>query len=249
MSITVWEGIYNSFREAPFIGDGFHGNLWINKSLEKITTIKNDFYEKGYSFSTCRNFVLPVLASMLYAKGKKTKILDVGGGLGFEYYPILQSLTSEKNFEFHVLDVEEICLAGTRFFKKQQNIMFHSKLPEHINDFDIIHLGSSLQYIENWQYFLGRLCKLTPMYIVFTDLLAGDINTFITIQNYYSSKIPVCFFNIDEIISVLNNKHYNLIYKTIYLASIRGVEQKLPLKNFPKEFRIDHSLNCIFIKN
>ncbi len=247
MSVTIWEGMYNSFQEAPSNGSGFHGEIWINKSLEKITTIKKEFYEKGCSFSCGNNYVLPVVISTLYAD--KIKILDVGGGVGFDYYTVSNSLYSNQDFEFHVLDVEEICLAGSHFFKEESNIIFHSTLPENINTFDIIHLGSSLQYIEKWKYFLRKLCDLSPEYIVFTDLLAGNFNTFTSTQKYYNSKIPVYFFNIDEIISLLNENRYKLIYKSKHLATIRGVEQKLPLENFPKKFRLDHSLNCIFVKN
>ncbi|MBF0232128.1 MAG: methyltransferase, TIGR04325 family [Desulfamplus sp.] len=248
MSVTIWEGIYSSFQEAPSIGNGFHGEVWINKSLEKITTIKKEFCEKGYSLLGGRNAVLPVVVSILYAKKNKIKILDVGGGIGFDYYAVSNSLSSKQGFEFHILDIEEICLAGSHFFKEESNIKFHSTLPEDINDFDVIHLGSSLQYIEKWQYFLRKLCDLNPECIVFTDLLAGNFSTFVSTQNYYTSKISVYFFNIGEIISLLNEKSYKLIYKSNYLATIRGVEQKLPLENFPKELRLNHALNCIFIK-
>lgn len=247
MSFTIWEGIYSSFQEAPVTGNGFRGSLWINKSLEKIKQIKNDFKETGTSDLGCPNQMLPVLASTVYSQKNRLKILDIGGGIGFYYYDLHNNLSINEGFEFHILEIEEICSVGTVFFKDTDNITFHSKLPEDIDDFDIIHLGSSLQYIENWSFFLSKICDFKAKYIVFTDLMAGKVATYVTVQNYYDSKIPVNIFDIDEIIPTLKEKAYKLIYQSNHWATINGVQQKLPLDHFPKELRLNHSLNCIFI--
>jgi hypothetical protein len=80
-----------------------------------------------------------------------------------------------------------------------------------------------------------------------SGLNAGDIETFVTYQNYYDSKIPVWFWNIHEIIEALRNLDYNLIYKSLLESSYLGKLQPLPMENFPPEYRLKRKCNLIFL--
>ncbi len=139
--------------------------------------------------------------------------------------------------------------AGRDFFKDEQNIFFSDSLPEEDGiTFDLVCMSSSLQYIERWETMLTQLCGYKPRYVLFTDLLAGDIPTFATAQIYYGSKIPAWFFNVGEITDTMERLGYGLIFKSAYEAMIRGKEGPLPLNNFEKKYRISDSCNLLFAK-
>lgn len=109
-------------------------------------------------------------------------------------------------------------------------------------------MGSSLHYIEDWQNMLHRLCRYQPEYFLIMDLPAGDIPTFATAQNYYDSKIPVWFFNVNEVIEVVKINGFKLVFKSAYIAAILGDESPFRLDNFDKKYRIDNACNLLFIK-
>ena len=77
-------------------------------------------------------------------------------------------------------------------------------------DFDLIYAASSFQYIENWQDLIEKFTSLDPQYILLADVFAGAINSFVTLQNYYGSRIPHWFLNLKELIDVFNKHGYRL---------------------------------------
>ena len=108
---------------------------------------------------------------------------------------------------------------GNKLFKYNKRIKFLSELPKTVSGIDIIHVGSALQYVENWRKMLKEFVRLKPSYILFTDLQAGDIPTYVTVQNYYDSKIPVWFFNISDIIKEFDGFNYKLVFKSTFRGS------------------------------
>jgi hypothetical protein len=63
---------------------------------------------------------------------------------------------------------------------------------------------------------LGQFACYQRRFIMLSCLNAGDIETFVTYQNYYGSKIPVWFWNIREIIEAFRNLDYSLIYQSLF---------------------------------
>jgi hypothetical protein len=96
---------------------------------------------------------------------------------------------------------------------------------------------------------LEKFASYEPRLIMLSGLNAGDIETFVTYQNYYGSKIPVWFWNVREIIGALRNLDYNLIYKSLLESSYLGKVQPLPMGNFPPEYRLKRKCNLIFLSN
>ncbi len=252
MAFDIWEGVYKSFREVPARGPGVTGERWIQQSLRTITSYR-ELAQRGKSLPAVtqyRESLLPLVAALVHYQRGSVRILDVGGAIGFTYYQALHGLPRPEHFEFHVVEVEAVCQAGKECFKNERNIFFHSSLPkERELSFDVVHLGSSLQYIEKWETMLSDLCRLEAKYFLFTDLPAGDIPTFATAQNYYESAIAAWFFNIDEVIAVMAGLGYQLIFRSAYIAKILGEEvEELPMGNFEKEYRLPHNCNLLFVQ-
>lgn len=84
---------------------------------------------------------------------------------------------------------------------------------------------------------LEKFASYQPRRTILSGLTAGDIKTFVTYQNYYT-KIPVWFWNVDEIIDVMNDLEYKLIYKSLLASKYLGEVQPLPMENFPLEYRL-----------
>lgn len=245
----IWEGIYKNFKEAPMVGSGFSGNTWNSRSLAKATRLIKLTEEKKAipEFVAYRENLLPILTAML-PKKKPLKIIDFGGNLGQEYLAILHSTNLKpKDIKYIVVENGEVCAVGKKLFKGKDGIQFVSELPR-ASSVDIIHIGSTLQYIEDWRGLVKQFAQFTPSYILFTDLQAGDIPTFATSQNYYDSKMPVWYFNIREIVKEFKKLGFELLHRSTFRGSFLGKEQDRPMQNLPKKFRLKNACNLLFKK-
>jgi putative methyltransferase (TIGR04325 family) len=251
MSKPIWEGVYKSFKDVSASGPGFSGEKWIQSSFKKIRALRQDAKQKGsvLTVTQYRESLLPLVAAIVLHEFESVRILDFGGGVGFLYYQVLHGLPRIENFEFHIVEIAALCEIGKQYFQNEQHIFFHSSLPrEEQLTFDIVHMGSSLHYYEEWKELLSRLCRYKPRYFLFTDLPAGDIPTFATVQNYYTSRIPVWFFNLNEIINAMKSQNFDLVFKSAYVATVLGQEREIPQDNFEERYRLGHTCNLLFAK-
>ncbi len=251
MNKNIWEGIYKSFKEAPVVGKGFNSDQWIRSSRKKALKLLANLKRKKTipEVVAYRTSLLPFLAALMNSKSGKIKILDFGGGLGITYIQVISSLVNNENIEYHIVENEKICKEAERIFRDDEKVHFHTSLPNNSNEVDIVHLSSSLHYIENWKELIIKLADYQPEYFVFVDLPAGDIPTYVTAQNYYESKIPVWFFNVNEVINVMSSVDFKLLFKSLFIATILGKEQEIPQDNFPKEYRLRNSCNLLFSRS
>ncbi len=250
MNYNIWEGIYNSFKECPKCGKGFEGETWVSQSLDRTNKLLDAVKENKTISSVVayRTSLLPFLTALVLEKSenKKVSILDFGGGLGFTYIPVIYGCAEEQSIDYHIVDSKNTCIMGKRIFKNDKRIHFYTSLPQKMLTLDIIHLGSSLQYIEDWKDLINSLAEYRPQYFLFTDLIAGDIPTYVTAQNYYKSKIPCWFFNINDIIKIMSSVNFKLLFKSSYTGNFLGKEQEMPQDNFPEEYRLRNSCNLLF---
>lgn len=251
MKTPLWEGVYESFSEVPIAGPGFSGGDWLEQSTEKLEELRSLAAKNG-SVSQLTGYtesLLPVVAAMVQAKLKTVRILDFGGGLGFSYYQVLQGLPSSAGLEFHIIDIEAVCAAGELIFSDEPQIVFHSALTDVADQrFDIVHIGSSLQYIGLWQEQLTKLCRLEPEYVLMANIPAGDIETFATAQNYYGSKIACWFFSVADLTESMSDNGFELVFKSSYFTKVYGVEQPYPLDNFEPDRRVEYPCMLLFQK-
>ncbi len=247
---TIWEGVYPNFAEVPIEGPGFDGQEWIGNSLRKMDALRKEV-KKNASLpppSNYREGLLPLLASFVYNDQKKLRILDFGGGIGFTYYQTAQALPQTNGFEYHIVEREAVCKAGKEFFgDTAQPPIFHTELPKEEGMFDIVHISSALQYIDDWKQLVSKVCALSKKYLLLVDIYAGNIPTFVSAQCYSSSKIPMWFINFQELVQEINSLGYKLIYKSVYQPTIHGAEQSLPMQNFDEKYRLKQACNLLFV--
>jgi len=236
----IWEGVYQSFDESRGEKGVFHDSTWINKQTEqlrtKLTLLDEEANACISSLAQSNDYYLSaILATQYESPEKKVSVLDFGGGLANTYLDVINVLPKDKSLRYVIVENEKICEIGSENFKEDEQLAFSSQLPN-TEHFDTVHAGSSIHYVDDWKGLLKKFCDYQPKYLVFADLPAGDIETFVAIQNYYGKKIPVWFWNLDEFINEVETLGYELIakyrYSNDYVKTMSGYDENHSLSHF-----------------
>ncbi len=134
-------------------------------------------------------------------------------------------------------------------FEGFENLYYYDDLKKVDGLMDVCHIGSTLQYIDNWEGLLSNINeKFKPKYFVFSDLLTGDVPTFVSHQKFYGKRVPCRFFNLKEVIDYCHNLGFEMLYKSKFISKILNQTDVFPNNGLPKEYRIDRASNLIFKK-
>jgi len=251
---NIWEGVYDSFENASKdqIGPGFSGEEYKRRSLRVAKECLGALELKLPipSFHKQRSNLLPITCSMMLSKmklGEKLKVLDYGGGFGIGYMVLKESMENYINsVEYNIVEVSEVCKQGVKLFNSNEVFYNETLIPG--ESFDIIHASSVLQYIDDWKGLLLKFSSFEPKYILLSDIFAGEINPFVTLQNYYDSRIPHWFLNFNDIINYFSSIGYELIMKSYVSSKRLKSEDILPMDNFHIDNRLNMSLHLLLKK-
>ena len=248
-NFNIWEGVYTSFHDASALacGKGFGGDIYRQRSLKAAKECLQALQENKSipSFHKQRSNILPSVVAMILSQiGGNLSILDFGGGLGIGYMTLIESLaTNKENLSYTIMEVPEVCAIGQELFPEEE-VQYTDGFPAN-DSFSLIHSASALQYVENWKDILKRFAEYKSEFILLSDVFAGNNPSFVTLQNYYDSKIRHWFLNFDELIETLRAVGYELVMKTYVSSRRNGVEDILPMDNFPEEYRLTQSLHLL----
>lgn len=245
---NIWEGIYGSFQDAgpDAIGPGFRGSVYRTRALnvahECLAALNAG--RPIPPFHKQRSTLLPPVAAMILQGKDPLRILDFGGGLGIGCMTLAESIPHQAQIvDYTIVEVPEICEAG-RGLPSYSRVTYLDSVPAQ-SKFDLVHSASALQYIEDWQQVLKSLSDYGAPYMLFSDVFAGSIPTFVTLQNYYGSRIRHWFLNLDELLQVVSSIGYRLVMKSFVNSCRLGVEDILPMDNFPQSHRLEQSLHLL----
>ncbi len=245
---NVWDGIYGSFAEAPSVGPGFDGSVWRDRSLQAAREALEQA-QTGQPLDYAlrqRNALLPTLAATILVEQPRVSILDFGGGLGTGFVVLASTLRQAAGrIDYSVVEVDSICRTGREIFAGGRGPAFHSTIPAE-TALDIVHAASVMQYIENWQSLVARLAAYCAPYLSLADVFIGEFKTYVTLQNYYGSRIRHWFFNADDFIDEVERNGYSLVLRSHCDARILGKYGALPMDNFPPELRLANTSNLLF---
>ena len=247
----IWEGNYSDFQSAvaDAKGAGFNGEIYRTRSLQAATeclaALKSD--RPIPAFHKQRSTHLPLTVAMMLGNKKQLNILDFGGGLGIGYMTLVESIPADLNkIKYTIVEVPEVCQIGMELHSSGE-ITYKTDLPTDAK-FDLIHAASSLQYIEHWQGLFAKFATLKPEYILLSDVFAGAIKSYVTLQNYYESKIPHWFLNLNEILATSSSHGYRLVMKSYATSRRLDAEDTLPMANLSKNLRLTQSLHLLLQK-
>jgi putative methyltransferase (TIGR04325 family) len=241
----IWEGVYERFRDVPVSGAGHESEEWIQGSLaEARRALADASAEEAIPLDvTEERALLPLLASIVSeGQGGRVRILDFGGGAGADYARVCASVPRAAMLEYHVVEIDSLCRAGRKLFSGDDRVRFHGALPEDLAAPDIVHVCSSLQYVEDYAGVLKKLCALGAPYVLFIKLSAGEIRSFATAQkNVGNSSIPYWFLSLAEVIDLMAREGYVLAFK----GSLARVYAQDAL---PPERRVPRMVNLLFVR-
>ena len=229
-------------------GEGFDGDIWADIVERETKEVAEELTEGGTVPGLLKgdNSLLPLLVAIISARSDSKdsiKILDFGGGAGVDYLFLEGAVHRVDNLEFHIVDSDKVCRCGRLIFQANPQVFFHTALPEHISDFDIIHVDSVMQYIEDYASLLKNLCSYKPEYILFVRLSAGDIPTYVSKQvNVPGCCLPYQFINVGDFITTMNQLGYRLSFKS-------SGDLEYNQDNFPSAYRMGRTCNLLFIRD
>lgn len=244
----IWEGIYRSFKDAAAdaVGPGFSGDRYLTRSLNAANECLAalDASRPIPQFHKQRSNLLPVAAAMLLEESGRLRILDFGGGFGIGFMTLAESVPGDPaRIDYTIVELPEVCTEGARLMGKR-GVTYLDALPES-GPFGLLHSASAIQYVEDWRALLGGFAALRPEVMLLSDVFAGHIPSFATLQNYYESRIPHWFLNIDELRRVIGRTGYRIILQS-YAGSRRlDAEDTLPMDNFPQHLRLSQTLHLL----
>ena len=247
----IWEGMYPDFQSAMehAKGPGFSGDVYLNRSLEVakecLAALNSEMPIPAFHKQRS-TYLSPIVAMMLVNK-KQLEILDFGGGLGIGWMTLAESIPAYlERVSYTILEMPAVSNCGAELHKGE--IKYISEIPK-VGKFDLIHAASSFQYIENWQELIKQFVSLNPDYILLSDVFAGLIKPYATLQNYYESRIPHWFLNLNELLDAFHRYGYRLTMKCYTTSRRLDVEDILPMDNFDEAFRLTQSLHLLLKKN
>ena len=241
----IWSGVYDSFQEAQSERSAFVHPTWVQRSVERLRDVSSGEVDISATTTVDGSLITgPILAEL--ASGPNVKILDVGGNLGQ-----LAIETNRKfrdaNLSWSVLEREDFLQASRQFTKLPEEVEFYSDIKQlDGREFDIVHFGSSIQYIDEWVSFLGELAsKQHPKWFVIADAMSGEaIPTFVTRQKYYDGYLVSRFINLGEFVSVFSDFGFDLTFVSPFLNESN--KTYYPEHQLPDENQIKFPLDLIF---
>jgi putative methyltransferase (TIGR04325 family) len=114
---------------------------------------------------------------------------------------------------------------------------------------DILVTSSAIQYLKDWKEGLSNFALLRPKYIFFADVFCGNISTFVSLQNYYESKIPQWFLNQDEFVNTVTSHGFKLLSSSVCTAERNSHFTFLDMSNFPQNLQLKYTRNFLFKAN
>lgn len=245
----IWEGIYGSFAEARAEGAGFDGPTHKARATD-AARVALEAVRSGRPIPLIlkqRSAVLPPVVACCLSESPSIRILDFGGGLGIGCLTLLESVPQiASKLDYQVVDLPEVCNSGRVLFDDAKNITFTETLPPVGPLVTIVYSSSAIQYVDSWREVIEKLAAYRADYILLSDVFAGNVETFCSLQTYYDSKIPQWFFNIDDLVGSLAAGGYRLQMKTRAVVTLLDRDDGPPMDNFPATHRIPETLHLLF---
>ena len=227
----TWDGVFESFAEAAAESQVFEGQRWLDKSLAYAKTALAQSRSSGGAVSSVAvttDYGLPFLAAVAARRHAVLRVLDFGGRWERVRCRSERCSPATSELEFVVVENAAITDAGSTLFADDSGVRFRTDLPAPSERFDIVHFGSSLQYVDDWKGLLASVSALEPEYLVFADLTAADNRSFVTVQRYDDRRIPVRFWNVDEFIAAVSALGFELLLKARYRATTSRATPSCP---------------------
>lgn len=246
--MKIWDGVYETFADAQADGSVFGEEIWLAKVTERARGALNASRQSASiaQVAETHDYALPIVAALAAQPGKALRILDFGGGLATSFVPLLNMLPGGQELEFVIVENATICNRGAELFGGDARVSFVPELPSDSSRFDIVHCGSSLHYVDDWQGVLRSFVRYRPRHLVIADLPAAENVSFVTAQCYHGKRIPVRFWNLDAFVAAVAELGYALTFKARYRSPALQLNLEEAMLHFDTSHRLDYFAQLIF---
>lgn len=243
--LKVWEGIFPTYAQALLSagGEGFAADAWVDRARQRLREIIRDPQE---TLLATPAYLLPVVAALLVPADRPLRVLDFGGGPGTGFLSLVTAKGLPSDIEYHVVENEKIVALAREIIGSDDRLILHPSLPKAFVA-DIVHLGSCVQYIDDLDGLLAGLKAFQPRALLFSDVFAGDIEDFWTLQSLWGSHVPFHFMCERDFIAIVAKHAFQLRLRVPYIATILGRRGALPMDNFPQDRRIMRASHYLFV--
>lgn len=243
---VVWKGVFRSFAAANPRGPGFLGDEWLEHMRQQVAAERQAGSVRNGTF-LARQLQQEKLRGQL-------RIVDFGGGWGRGFSQLTRGWTAKRlsGLCYHIVDNQKLARLGRQSLATPVSgglLRFHSDLTdlEGLTQTTVVHAESALHYAEDWRAVLAQLAALQAPHLVLAEVPASDnIDTFVTCQNLYGSRVPVWFWHLPELVDTLEALGYQMVARHRRQSLVLGRRGPLPMNNFPESRRLSHTLDLAF---
>ncbi len=238
----IWSGVYETFSAVPAQGNGFVHQRWVEKSIARLEVATR-------SLDPRPSAEYPIADAIIGAWNGTdvVRVLDVGGNLGQLALDTQRRLPG-VSMEWTVIERADLLTVVSERVTLPSDVTFHTSYEElQGKRFDVLHLGSVVQYFDEWEDELTRICTnylKEYAWMAISDAMASaEIETFVTRQSYYESGLPMRFLSINELLNHLKALGFSLVLLEPYVTS--STASYYPEVELPPERQISYPHNMI----
>lgn len=200
---NLYKGRYESFNEAKNA---------IPSKLRSDYDVQEAHYKPHKDLSLFRPINKPLLEPFRSALKEISSVLDIGGGVGIDYYGFKQVLDFSESVNWMVYDVPEAAKVGQELATKNNcpSLSFITDLKQ-VQSVDLLLTNGALQYIEpSLSELIDQLLQ-PPKHLLVNYIPCYDGRTFFTIQNLKFSRCPYKIQGRTQFIQEVEKRGYQLV--------------------------------------
>jgi putative methyltransferase (TIGR04325 family) len=136
------------------------------------------------------------------------RILDYGGNLGY-FQSLAKALLPDVQIDYHCKELPAMARAGR---EQHPDITWHVDDTCLEDEYDLIMISGSLQYIESWRELLARASRASRGYVYVTALsVVTGAPSYVAIQRYLGATTRYAVINRDELTSAFRDASLRLV--------------------------------------
>lgn len=246
--MTIWEGNYNVLNDALNNAleernnrDTFEAEMFdMTKLFWRSYGVLKGLKENSILLETC-------ILAIHYIFKHPLSIADIGGGCGMHLIDILNAGLEKAVDKYYLIESKQMSDSANRMNSTKEKAIILNGFPYNLSsemdalDIDLIYLNCSFQYIFPTEKSVEKMKDLNPKVICIDRVLAGQIQTFYTVQKNLKYDTVAKFMNEDEFISLFELNGYEIVYK--YERNFNW-----DMDNFKEEIRLKKLPSYIFIR-
>lgn len=207
------KGIYDSWEVAERECIGYDSDAIWNKVINAVNKVKNGeaaFERDGYAFAEL-HYNYPVIAFLIqsYLEDGKLHVLDFGGSLGSMYYQHTKVLHNIEDLEWNVVEQKHVVDYGKKHLENEELKYFYDI--DEVKDCNFIVIGSSLQYLDDYEIYLNKIVRKKTKYIILDRIPVSHkewISIEVVHEPIYEASYPIRIFEKNKLISYMNRQGY-----------------------------------------